>query len=82
MKIRSEINGEFSITSTAGIRPWPSRSGNSPDLPLRLQDNWNIGDPIFVAQDPTDPGKYEVDLFDVRAEDFAMLKRSATRSGV
>ena len=50
------------------------REGRSSDLPLRLQDRWQVGDSILVLYDQFDPAQNEVDLFDQRRDDLAMLK--------
>lgn len=50
------------------------REGRSNDLPLRLQDDWQAGDAILVLYDQFDPSQHEVDIFNQRPDDLAMLK--------
>ena len=43
-----------------------THKGRSPDLPLRLTERWNQGDPIRVVYDARNPSRSEPDIYDAR----------------
>jgi hypothetical protein len=50
--------------------------GRSADLPPRLDNRWQAGDPILVVYDRLDPAKHEADIFDLKEKEPAGLRPS------
>jgi hypothetical protein len=43
--------------------------GKSVWLPRGLETRWQIGESILVLQDPSNPERFEADIFAARADD-------------
>lgn len=49
--------------------------GRSPNLPRKLNDRWQPGDPVLIVYDPMDASRHEADIFEMRGDELQMLKR-------
>jgi hypothetical protein len=53
---------KYEFVDEAGTK----HQGRSVDLPQRMENRWQTGDPILVMYDPRDPSKHDADVFDLK----------------